>query len=231
MFVHESLVCSEQLNWALFFRKILHVLRDLQFSSIFCLFEPFPAVTGWFEIHLFTWGQLMDSNTILKKVKHSTDGSRRKHDALRAGGENVLIWRASKLYLICLPGNMQVTSCCFEGIIMEIFIFYKIRKFGQLHPFKVFTPRALNASVVPSGAQWMVWTFLIVVFESSMVLSVKRWISNHTVTAGKGSNTQTWRIFLKNSAQFNCSEQTRDSWTTITKQETVVDHPGNLTQY
>ncbi len=44
------------------------------------------------------------------------------------------------------------------------------------------------------------------------------------VTAGKGSNMQkmqvnwriwrTWRIVLKNSAQFNCSEQTRDSWTT-----------------
>ncbi len=55
---------------------------------------------------------------------------------------------------------------------------------------------------------------------------------NHTVTAGKGSNIQkmlenwricrTWRIFLKNRAQFNCSEQTRDSWTTNTKQKTVV---------
>ncbi len=27
-----------------------------------------------------------------------------------------------------------------------------------------------------------------------------------------------WRIFLKNSRQFNCSGPTRDSWTTITKQ-------------
>ncbi len=41
MVVHESLVSSEQLNWALFFRKILHVLQILQFSSIFCIFEPF----------------------------------------------------------------------------------------------------------------------------------------------------------------------------------------------
>uniref|UniRef100_A0A8C2CZ90 Pleckstrin homology domain containing, family H (with MyTH4 domain) member 2 n=1 Tax=Cyprinus carpio TaxID=7962 RepID=A0A8C2CZ90_CYPCA len=30
---------------ALFFRKILHVLQILQFSSIFCIFEPFSAVT------------------------------------------------------------------------------------------------------------------------------------------------------------------------------------------
>ncbi len=30
MVVHESLVCSEQLNWALFFRKILQVLQKLR---------------------------------------------------------------------------------------------------------------------------------------------------------------------------------------------------------
>ncbi len=50
------------------------------------------------------------------------------------------------------------------------------------------------------------------------------------VIVGKGSNTQkilkkqifygTWRIFLKNSKQFNCSGQTRDLWTTITKKQT-----------
>ncbi len=40
----------------------------------------------------------------------------------------------------------------------------------------------------------------------------------------------TWRIFLKNSRQFKCSGQTRDSWTTITKQKnTAVDHSGNNT--
>ncbi len=45
MVVHESLVCSEQLNRALFFRKVLHVQQILEFSSIFCIFEPFPAAT------------------------------------------------------------------------------------------------------------------------------------------------------------------------------------------
>ncbi len=45
MVVHESIVCSEQLNWALLFRKILHVLKNLH---IFCIFEPFPAVTVGF---------------------------------------------------------------------------------------------------------------------------------------------------------------------------------------
>ncbi len=34
MVVRESLVCSEQLNWALFFRKILHVRRNLQLKLL-----------------------------------------------------------------------------------------------------------------------------------------------------------------------------------------------------
>ncbi len=40
--VHESLVGPEQLNCLLFFRKILQLLHILWFSSIFCIFEPFP---------------------------------------------------------------------------------------------------------------------------------------------------------------------------------------------
>jgi len=38
--VHESLVCPEQLNCLLFFRKILHLPQFLGVSSIFCVFEP-----------------------------------------------------------------------------------------------------------------------------------------------------------------------------------------------
>ncbi len=53
--VHESLVCPEQLNCLLFFRKVLQVLHILWFFSIFCAFEPFPTMTfqPWL-IHLFT---------------------------------------------------------------------------------------------------------------------------------------------------------------------------------
>ncbi len=69
MVVHESLVCSEQLNWALFFRKIFHVLQILQFSSIFCIFEPFPTVTVWFWDPSFhtedNWGT---QTQLLKKI-------------------------------------------------------------------------------------------------------------------------------------------------------------------
>ncbi len=40
-----------------------------------------------------------------------------------------------------------------------------------------------------------------------------------------------WRIFLKNSRKFNCSGQTRDSWTTITKQKTHLWIIPITTQY
>ncbi len=49
---HESLVCHEQVN-CLLFRCLFQVPQNLCFSSIFCVFEPFPTMTD-FEIHFFT---------------------------------------------------------------------------------------------------------------------------------------------------------------------------------
>ncbi|MCJ8750343.1 hypothetical protein PDJAM_G00262810, partial [Pangasius djambal] len=39
--VHESLVCPEQVNCLLFFRKILQLPQILWFSSIFVYLNPF----------------------------------------------------------------------------------------------------------------------------------------------------------------------------------------------
>ncbi len=52
--VHESLVCSEQLNCLLFFRKILQLTQILWFSSISVYLNPFQQWLYDFEIHLFT---------------------------------------------------------------------------------------------------------------------------------------------------------------------------------
>ncbi len=52
--VHESLVCPDQLNCLLFFRKILQVPQILCFSSIFVYLNPFQQWLYDFEIHLFT---------------------------------------------------------------------------------------------------------------------------------------------------------------------------------
>ncbi len=52
--VHESLVCPEQLNCLLFFRKILQVTEILWFASIFVYLNSFQQWLYDFEIHLFT---------------------------------------------------------------------------------------------------------------------------------------------------------------------------------
>ncbi len=52
--VHESLVCPEQLNILLFFRKILNFPQILWFSCIFVYMKPFQQWLYASEIHLFT---------------------------------------------------------------------------------------------------------------------------------------------------------------------------------
>ncbi len=88
--------------------------------------------------------------------------------------------------------------------------------------------------VSPSGASVSVLIFYhswIWVSQSSSVW--KDGSQNHTVIVGKGSNTQKcWKTkeLRIHSRQFNCSGQTRDSWTTITKLiNTAEDHSENNT--
>ncbi len=140
MVVHESLVCSEQINWALFFRKILHVLQILQFSSIF---EPFPAVTMIFRSIFSHWGQLRDSNTTIKKGSNIHRCSRRKHDALRTGGWKLLNRIMSSKHFFCwhisthlvLPFGSSRRYTCFPGDkLSAIHLDLQIQK--------VFTPRS-----------------------------------------------------------------------------------------
>ncbi len=164
MVVHESLVCSEQLNGALFFRKILHVLQILQFSSIFCIFEPFPAVTVWFWDPSYhtedNWGT---QTQLFKRVSNIHWCSRRKYDALRAGGGGELL-------------NRMMSKCFF---CRNIYIFFHlVLPFGSNRRYfhvsgrqimynlpwssnsKSFHPPALNASCFLQEKK--VWTFLYI---------------------------------------------------------------------
>ncbi len=78
------LVAPVQFNSLLFFRKILQLLHILWFSSIFCIFEPFPTVTVWFWDPSFhtkgNWG----THTVITKGENIYWCSRRQHNALRA---------------------------------------------------------------------------------------------------------------------------------------------------
>ncbi len=85
--VHESLVCPEQLNCLLFFRKILQVQQILWFSSIFVYLNPFQQWLYDFEIYLFT---LRDSYATITEDLNAHWSSRRKKHALRAGAWKLL---------------------------------------------------------------------------------------------------------------------------------------------
>ncbi len=136
-----------------------------------------------------------------------------------------------KLYLICFRETCKYLLLLPKGSNKwkKIYISTKEKSWKSSSCFKSFQQPALNASCVLLEHQWMFEPFLIVVFESINCPQCERWISNHTVTAGKGSNMQkcwktaesterggfVWRTVLSS----NCSEQTRDSWTTNTKQK------------
>ncbi len=104
--VHESLVCSEQFNWALFFRNIIQLLHSLWVSSSDRMISRF----------IFSHrGQLRDSNTTIKKASILHWCSRRKHDALRAW-----IWRSGLIVLNLSSGKHASIFCCFRRAVLVI---------------------------------------------------------------------------------------------------------------
>ncbi len=97
-------------------------------------------------------------------------------------------------------------------------------KISQIYPDlqieQVFNPGSY-CTVFPSGASVSVWTLCNSCIWVPQLSSVWKDVSQkHTVILERVQNQRicgTWMIFLKNSGQFNCSGQTMDSWTTITK--------------
>ncbi len=87
--------------------------------------------------------------------------------------------------------------------------------------------------------QWVFESSVIVANESLGCPWCEKMDLKIIVIVGKVSNTQkcwktktycgTWRILhLKNIRQFNCSGQTRDSWTTITKKTKTKNSRGSF---
>ncbi len=105
---------------------------------------------------------------------------------------------------------------------------------------KSFHPPALNALYFLLDYQWLFEALLIVVFESlncpqceKMDLKIipsllervqicrRCWKTEDS--AGHGG------FFWRTALNLTVQNKTRDSWTTIRKQKTVMDHPGNHT--
>ncbi len=171
--------CSFVLCWL--FMSPLFVLNSWTehcSSDKSCRFCSFPAF-----LHIWTlsssdcmilrsifshWGQLMDSNTTIKKGSNIHWCSRRTHDALRAGCWKLLNrMKISNFFLLlkyiffpfitALRKQQKILACFPEDKWSTIYLDLQIQK--------VFTP-ALNASCVLLEHQWMFEPFLIVVFES-----------------------------------------------------------------
>ncbi len=135
------------------------------------------------------WGQLRDSNTTIKKGSNIHWCSRRTHDALRAGGWKLLNrMKISNFFLLlkyiffsiytALRKQQKILACFPEDKLSTIYLDLQIQK--------VFTPRLLMHRVFFWSISECLNLFNSLCLSPSIVLSVKRWISNHTVTAGKG---------------------------------------------
>ncbi len=159
----------------------------------------------------------------------------KKNDALRAEWRCVI-----SLYMITLPKYHIFFNLVlpFKSHRRYLHVSQKTNKFNL--PWSSnstgFHPLALNACFFLLEHQWAFELSVIVKYDSlscpqcekmdlKIIQSFKytKMLQNQRICG-------TWRIFLKNSGQFNCSGQTRDSWTTITKpKNTAVDHSGNNT--
>ncbi len=251
--------CSFVLCWL--FMSLLFVLNSWtehcssDKSSTFCRFCSFPAF-----LHIWTlsssdcmilrsifslWGQLLESNTTIKKGSNIHWCSRRTHDALRAGGWKLLNrMKISNFFLLLkyiyfsiyyCPSEATEDTCMFPGRQIKYNLPWSSNS-------KSFHPPALNASCVLLEHQWMFEPFLIVVFESINCPQCEKMdLKIIQSTVGKGSNMQkcwktaesterggfVWRTVLGSTVQ---NKQGTHEQPTQNKR-TVVDHPGNLTQY
>ncbi len=183
--VHECLVCPDQLNCLLFFRKILQVPQILWFSSIFVYLNPFQQWLYDFWDPSFHWGQLRDSYATITEGSNAHWCSRRKNHALRAGGENFWTeWRC-KFFLFCLSLVFSFSTALQK--LQKILTCFPEDKFKLNLPWssnsKGFHPPALNAYWNYHVCNSCIW-----VPQLSSVW--KDGSQNRTVIVGKGSNTQ-----------------------------------------
>ncbi len=141
--------------------------------------------------------------------------------------------KTSTFLLFCRNVFFSIFHCPLEATEDTLFCFPEEKLstiYLDLQIQKDLTPPALNASHFLQEHEWMFEPFLIVVFESlncpqcenmdlkmiqSLLERVKKWCWNTEEYAGNGGNF--WRTVLS-----NCSEQTRDSWTNITKQKKTL---------
>ncbi len=136
-------------------------------------------------------------------------------------------------FITALRKQQKILACFPEDKLSTIYLDLQIQK--------VFTPRLLMHRVFFWSISECLNLFNSCVWVHQLSSVWKDGSQNHTVTAGKGSNMQkcwktaesterggfVWRTVLSSTVQ---NKQGTHEQPTQNKR-TVVDHPGNLTQY
>ncbi len=214
--VHESPVCPEQLNCLLFFRKILQLPQIIWFSAFLCI-----------------WTLSNNDCMILSSIFEL----QKENPCIKPGREYFLFW--SGYIWLNLSYGKHASSFWRAAINEKNMIFRQNKKNIHIFMFKCFHALALNVWFFLLEHQWPFESSVIVANESlscprcekmdlKIIQSLLERVQIHK-NAVKQRICGTWRIFLKNSRQFNCSGQTGDSWTLSLNTETAVDHSGNNT--
>ncbi len=239
--VHESLVCSEQLNWAVLQTNPPRSVDSAVFQHIWTLSSSDCMILRSIFSH---WGQLMDSNTTIKKGSNIHWCSRRTHDALRAGCWKLCTgWRFPTFFfcwniyffsIYYCPSEATEDTCMFPGRQIKYNLPWSSNS-------KSFHPPAINASCVLLEHQWMFEPFLIVVFESlncpqceKMDLKIIQSLLERVQickNAGKLQNLQNVEDLSEEQLSSTVQNKQGTHEQPTQNKRTVVDHPGNLTQY
>ncbi len=181
---------------------------------------------------LYSWGQKFASPF---QGSNAHRCSRRKNHALRAGAWKLYEFEdQGKLHLFCLLGDILKGSTNWK----------KKRYLGKIRKISIrfisFHAPALNAWFLLLEHQRVFESSVIAAYESlshpqcenmhlKIIQTLLEKVQIHK-NAGKPKGLWDLKGFSEEQQQFNCSGQTRDSWTTITKQtHTAVDHSDNNT--
>ncbi len=147
--VHESIVCPEQLNCLLSFRKILQLPQIIFVFQHFCVFEPFPTMTVWFwDPSFHTEGLICN---YYRRFKRSLMLQKEKTCIISRGWKLLNRMKMCTVFLFCLNIIFFYYYYCPSEVTEDTYMFPRRQNKLNL-PWssnsKRFHPPTLNASTI-----------------------------------------------------------------------------------
>ncbi len=164
----ESLVCPEQLNYLLLFRKILQLSQIIWFSSIFVCIWTLSINDCMILRSIFSHrGQLRDSFATITEDSNAHWCSRKKETCIKRQGVNTFEQNEDVYIFLVLPKYLIFLQATEDSYMFSS------------RQIKLNSPRSSNSKRFHAPAL-NAWFFLL----------EHQWSQNHTVIDGKCSNTQ-----------------------------------------